>query len=458
VNADGRPSGSVRGNVAIALTALAGATAYASWFYPGVMSFDSAYAWWQVRGGETSDLQPPMMMRVWQLCDTLLPGPGLLFLLHLAAFWCGLALIASCLSATTARRIGFILVVAGAPVVFVLFAQVWTDVALMAAMTLACAAIVRYRSDGRRVWLVVAAMALFYGFGVRHNAWPAVLPPVAYAGAWVVDRSIDRKTRATARWRGLRIAAATGAALAVLGLGTLAINAQVDRHVALLPILQLCDLATMSADTGEMLVPAFALAPGSGVEMFRKARKPWSCVPLYAGTREPSGASWTPAERRSLTRAWLGAIARHPIDYLRERARRLLALIGSRRPDWPYQLVFIDRNAAYLDNPRLPANTGTTHAWWMHVFHRFRATTWLAAWPYLVLAVTALAIGWRRRHTHATGAAVAVVASGILYALPYCLIVPSAELRYLGWTCLAAVLGCALACFAPARQRIDACC
>lgn len=449
IDADGsRAGGSATWPVRVA--ALAGAALYAWWFYPGVLSFDAAYAWWQVRGGETSDQQAPMMMRVWQLCDALVPGPGLLFLLHLAMFWTGLALIATTLRARWPLRIGFMLIAAGAPVTFVMFSHIWTDVALMAALTLATGTLLHLRESGRSRWLLPTGIALFYGLGVRFNAWPAVLPLVVYtvAVAWPPGRDVAHRTPAMRRGR---IALISTAALLALGLGAAAVNARVDRHVALLPVLELCDLAAMSASTGILLLPDFALRRGSDVETFRRARRPWSCLPLYAGMREPSGAHWTPAERRALTHAWLAAIARHPLDYLRHRARLLLALVGPRDAGWPYQLVFVDANVHYGDNPPLPARTGAVHGFWMRMFHRFWDTQWLAAWPYLLMAWAALATAWWRRSAVDVGAALAVAASGLLYALPYCVVVASAELRYLAWTCLSAVLSVGLVLLAPAR-------
>ena len=50
------------------------------------------------------------------------------------------------------------------------------------------------------------------------------------------------------------------------------------------------------------------------------------------------------------------------------------------------------------------------------------------------------------------GPALAVLSSGLLYAAPLPWIAPAAELRYVGWTCLAALIGAALA-FAAPRKR-----
>src|SRR5258708_10549534 len=61
-------------------------------YYPGHMSFDSAYTWWQARVGESSDTQSAMLIHLWRVFDSIVPAPGLVFVLHLLLFWAGLLL------------------------------------------------------------------------------------------------------------------------------------------------------------------------------------------------------------------------------------------------------------------------------------------------------------------------------------------------------------------------------
>jgi hypothetical protein len=425
------------------VTAFLGASAYASCFFPGVMSFDSAYAWWQARGGETSDLQAPMMMRLWQLCDALLPGPGLLFLLHLCMFWCGLALIATRLRGNATTRIAFMLLVACSPVCFILFAHVWTDVALMAALTLAIGALWVFRDVGNMRWMWVAAVALFYALGVRFNALTAALPIVCYIAFLLL-----RRWRPAVAPAWTSVGGCTAIVIAVLSVPVAVINHRVDRYIPYTPILQLCDLAAISGMTDEMLVPEFALTPDTKPEFFRKAYQPWACLPLYAGTRAPV-ATWTGDELIGLRYAWFAAIQRHPVAYLRHRSALALAQIGTRNPDWPHEIVFIDSNYQYLDNPPISQNKTAAHALFEKWFAATWFTIWFATWPYLLLALITLIFAWNRRHVADMRISGAVASSALLYALPYFFIGSSAELRYLGWSCLAALIGAALAIYAP---------
>src|SRR4030095_15212253 len=87
------------------LIAIAGFAFDLAAYWPGQMSFDSAYTWWQARGGATKGIAPPMLILVWRICDALVSGPGLIFALHLALFWSGLALLAGALRAGTTRTL-----------------------------------------------------------------------------------------------------------------------------------------------------------------------------------------------------------------------------------------------------------------------------------------------------------------------------------------------------------------
>src|SRR6478752_158826 len=153
-------------------------------YWPGQMSFDSAYAWWQARGGSTTDIAPPMFVFVWRIADALHEGPAPMFALHLALFWSGLALLATALRLSAWRAVVLMLVVAFAPVLWLLRGHVWTDVGLFSALLFAVGALAQARATRLRRWMLVAILALIYAAGVRHNALPAVLPIAVWLG-WI---------------------------------------------------------------------------------------------------------------------------------------------------------------------------------------------------------------------------------------------------------------------------------
>jgi peptidoglycan/LPS O-acetylase OafA/YrhL len=90
----------------------------------------------------------------------------------------------------------------------------------------------------------------------------------------------------------------------------------------------------------------------------------------------------------------------------------------------------------------------------MRVADAWRATALLAAWPCLAAGLLLAPRAWRCRRQPAGCTALLLLASAWLYALPLALLAPAAELRYLGWPCVASLAAfvIALAGGRPARH------
>jgi len=81
-----------RGGAALPLLAASAAFCFSlALYFPGFMSFDSAYQYWQARSGHFSNLSPVAMTALWRAVDAGWPSPAALLTLHLAAFWLGVA-------------------------------------------------------------------------------------------------------------------------------------------------------------------------------------------------------------------------------------------------------------------------------------------------------------------------------------------------------------------------------
>ncbi|MET0230832.1 MAG: hypothetical protein ABW186_07885 [Rhodanobacteraceae bacterium] len=421
------------------LVALAGFALDVAAFWPGQMSFDSAYTWWQARGGTTTDIAPPILIHLWRVCDALVEGPGLVFALHLALFWSGLALIADALVATRSRAAALMLAVALMPVAWLLRAHVWTDVGLFSALVFVVGALAKAHATRRRRWILAALPALFYAGAVRFNALPALLPFALWIGCLVA--------RSRAR---VMLAAATvffgSAAFAAI------VDAQVDRHVPLWTATAEWDLAAVSVATGEMLLPPFMIGPGLDVDELSRAFRHWSNVPMLQNTthgmRDPFIEDYTPEQLATLRAAWLDAIRAHPRAWFAQKRRQIVALLGVHEQDWPRELVYVDDEVAYRDNPPVARNRSALHVALMSTAERLRTTRALAGWPYLLIGVVAAGFAWRRRDDLAGVIALTALASAWLYLVPMLPIAP-AELRYLGWPCVASVLAAALVGFVP---------
>ena len=394
-------------------------------YWPGQMSFDSAYAWWQARGGESSTLVPPAFVLAWRACLALVDGPGAMFALQTALF----------------ALVGL------APVALVLRGHVWTDVALFCALTFAVGALATVEAEGRRGWLAPALLALAWAGLLRHNALPAIVPLLAWAASLIIRAQGDL----------LRKAALAIALLAVVVAGGRVLDAGAQRRIPVWPSLAQFDLAAISVASGTLRLPPFMHGAALDRADLAQAFRPWSNTTMLHGTRaglrDPFEPPLDAAERDALRAAWLDAIRREPHAWLAHRWRLTRALFGTHAPDWPDALVYVDAEVAYRDNPPVTANHGRLHRAVIHAAQRLIATPWLAAWSSLALGLVALPFAWRRRTTTGGRAALLLLASAWLYALPLTLLAPAAELRYLGWPCVASLLAFALGLFVRPSAR-----
>ena len=400
------------------------------------MSFDSAYAWWQARGGELLDVVPTGFTLLWRALLVPADGPQAMFALQLGLFWSGLALLAQALATSRTRAFALVVCAGAAPLLVLLRGQVWTDVALLSALTCAGGLLAFAQARGRRGFAWCALAPLLLAGAMRHNALPALLPFAFWWASLVVGT--QRRHLAIGTLALLLASAGTNRLLA--GAAT--------RHVPVWPVTAMQDLAALSIAQGRLLLPAFMTGPGLAVDEVAQAYRIWSPLPLLTGTRHgvrsPLDPPMTAGELESLRTHWFAAVRAHPRQWLAHRARLARGLFGTHPPDWPVELVYADGAHAYADNPPIAPNRGAIARALLALARTHVATPWLAAWPYLLAGVCAIPFAWRRRRQHDGFAATILLASAWLYALPLLLAVGSAETRYLAWSCVASLLAAVL--------------
>ena len=418
---------------------------------PGQMSFDSGYTWWQARVGETSDTQSVMLIYLWRILDSIVPGPGLVFVLQLMLFWGGILTIASGIRLRPLACVLLVLLTGFAPAISVLRAHVWTDTGLAGALLVATGALAFFVRTGKRGWLCLGLISSLYALGLRHNALPALLPFVVYAMHRLLARDDSRGIRP-------RVVVASVAVLGVLYGVVQAINATADRHLPTWRALAAYDLAAISIATGKVLFPSQLIGPGMDVADLRQAYAPWSVVAVLSrtrnGIRNPIAPGWTPDEVAALRSAWLNACLAHPREYIAHRFEVTAALFGTHPSDWPDELKFVAQSFQVRDNPPIAQNTIALHRWIIGTARELRDTPVFAAWPYLVVGLFAAPFAWLRRDRLAARIALILIASAALYALPLVFAAPSAELRYLFWPCVASLIAGVLA-FARANSAAE---
>lgn len=416
--------------VAVIAAAALAALLFATAFYPGWLSFDSSYQWWQARSGEISNINGIGIVLLWQAARGLHDGPQALLLLQLALFWSGVALLALEAPATLRARLALPLLLALAPASWLL-AQIWSDAALLALLVFAVAAIQRHRRDGSRIWFAVAWSALALALAQRHNALFAVLPLLG----WLCGV----ECRDARRRRVLATIALAAALLLVVHATTAALTRQ---WFPVLPSLTLWDLSGMSVREQRVLLPDYAITPQRTVEDLASAYVSWSNTPLFAspraGVRYPF-QPWPDDDQQRLRRDWLTTIAQHPRAYLAHRGELLADLFGTRARELPSELTYVPGPVQYRDNPTVVVPDGALRRVALAAFERLRATAAFAAWPYLLIGIIAALRVLRRRDVR-RAPVLWLIASAWTYALPYAVLAPAAEFRYLLWSCIASLI------------------
>ena len=435
-----------RAIAAVGVPALVGTLAFFAGvvlYYPGWLSFDSAFQYWQVRSGHTSNLSPVAMTALWALVHRAWPSTGAMLCLHMALYWTGIVLLAHEFWTTAASRSLAILVAGLVPPVVVVLGHLWTDASLIAVMTFAFALTISGWRCRRRWLLLLALPVIGYAGAVRHNSLVAIVPLcLLWVHAWRAAAAQHRDGPLPARpWVALG-GAALIVAFAFAG-GRVLDRVLVEERVSTWAIGALWDLAAISLDTGTLLLPAPSLTPGTSLETLRAAYTPLTTVPLFYGpgrVRNGLGAElFSPDELAQVRQAWIGAIAAHPQSYLQHRARVSRHLFGSQNSALE-GLFFVPAVVPYRDNPPPEPALSTWSQPWAALLRRTRG--WIAFAPatYLLLGSVALAWGVRHRTEDAGRIALALAGSGLLLIAPLTLFAPSAEMRYSGWLYTSSVL------------------
>ena len=412
-------------------------------FWPGYLSWDSAWQWWQARHGELDPGHPPVMVRVWQVVRLVLPDPGGMLLMQALVWWAAVARFAQALGGGAWRRVLCAWLLGAWPPLLALLPHLWKDVWMMALFAGAVACLVAELSAPRRSWRIAALLLLAAGCSFRHNALPAALPLLAWV-AWRVWPG--RWLRATAA----TIVLAAGLHLAV----TLANLAPGARDAPVWPVIAMWDIAAVSIAEDRVLFPPDWVEPGLTVDDLRRDFSPFVNVPSFASgqLRLNFYYDYTPAQYADLRRTWLSLPLDHPRAYFGHRAEVSAYLLGLRQTTQPDFQVLQPAIVPLRDNPALAAPSGGLHRLVQPRLDALVDTPLFAGWLYLLLSVGVLAFtAIRRRGAHDSLAA-AVAASGLLLALPLLPFAPSADFRYLAWMVAASLMALML-CLSPRAQR-----
>jgi hypothetical protein len=423
------------------VVALCGVVIHAVIFYPGWLSFDSAYQLWQARHWYFNNLSPvPMTAWLGALTHTFgTDSAAPLFLFHLVLFWLGCALlISNTLKHGTSAIAALILFAVLSPLWWTL-ANVWTDSAMLAGFT-AGVGLTMYANNRRsRALHLIALLPLLYGSMVRLNGLAAALPLFLL---WWTTRP---GANFSVTLRTLGVASLIG--VASLGMGTFLDRALSDERVRTWPVQVLHDLAAISIASNTMYIPAFARDPALTLGTLRDVYTPYVAVPILLS--KPSLRSGLASDAYSydecleLLKAWLNGIIREPRAYLSHRAKMMEKLLVY--PDRTNSYAMGSASVGYKDNPYSLALTQPASK----LVESLDATAWRLHFSLMPYALLLLALGlhaaWGRTRSSppiSRGAytlCLTLSASALMHVLPLLVIAPASDVRYVSWP-IAAVL------------------
>ncbi len=410
-------------------------------YYPGVTSPDSIEQLGQARAWSYATTQPPVMTLLWGILDLVVRGPALMLVLQAACWWGGWALVLRRVLPDAGWRQPLALLVVGFwPPLFAMTGTIWRDVHMTLALLLAVGILLGADTGNRRGWLWVAGLLVAYASAVRLNAVFSVLPLAGWV-AWRVLQPLQLSRR-TAVMLG-------GAAVLTMALAGRVVNPLMSSSIWHTGhVVQLFDLVGVSARTGKNLVPSSVRNGNETPAQIASLYSAFSCFPALWRPR-PGKPGFIEmqlltvdddARLAEIQSAWQDAIREHPGAYLKHRLAVFAANMGwNDLPlHYPYAVgaaantLDVRWDPSSLSLRTYAALDGTlAHASWLW-------RPWLYLWCSLLLLAGAVVCMRRGAGGQRT---VLILASGMLYTLPYLLAAPAADLRYHHWPIATVFLG-----------------
>jgi hypothetical protein len=408
-------------------------------FYPGALSWDSAYQWYQVRTGQWDSVHPVVMTALWTLTDRVLPGPGGYFLLQMTVYWSGLAALATGLFERPRAQLLAVLGLGLFLPVLALVPFLWKDIGLLAGLVWTCALLVREQRRPRRALRIAAFATLVLACAFRHNALPLAVPLLWYLAG---------REPAWQPWR--RRAAATAALTVVLALlASLPNRWPGVEQRSVWPLVATWDLARVSVAQRAVLLPPEIVTADFTLADLDAHVVDYSAVPMFGAGKIADSVSrpFTDEQSAALASAWLAMLRNQLPAYLAHRVRVFALQLGFDQAAVPDGMTAQYGSVQVGDNPPLPERMVPSAATWNRALQPLVDSPLFAFWPYTLALLALAASACMRRPVNPL--LLPVLASAALLVLPLALVAPSVEFRYLIWALFAAPLGLALRLSAP---------
>lgn len=407
-------------------------------FYPGWMSPDSLANLTGGRENFIHDINSPVMSYLWGKLDRIVAGPGLMFVLQNAVFWTAGAIFWRATGRKSFKLALAIVLLGLLPQILSQLTTVWKDVGLGACLFLTTALVYQADKGKSKIALLISPVFLFYGYAVRLNAFPAVLPIAIWSG-FVFARIFEIERRKLA-------AVLIGFGyFFVLSATVYLVTYQITDGRTVYPAQQifLYDLAAISVERNEALFPEYVLKHENFSLETVKIRYNTISVNylIYPDAPNRGDLAVLPLtndveEISALRQKWIETVAAHPLIYLSHRGKVFARLIGLgysvTRPYWDIGFA--------SSPPELRGEENFAGKFLVGYFNLFRRpvmqTFAFRGFVWLLLSAFFLYQSVKNRLNGDWEIVFVLSTSGLLFALAYFPTTPSTEFRYLFWSAI----------------------
>jgi hypothetical protein len=408
-------------------------------FYPGIMTYDAKYVYQDIATGARGDWQSPVMTVLWALIDPVAPGTASMFLLMATCYWLSFGLLTIALARAAFGAALLLIVLALLPPAFVFVGIIWRDMLFAITWLLAAAiAFAAAKADaGYRMPAQLLALALCaLGVLLRPNALIAA-PILCSFVIWPFRMSLRRTAL-------VFVPAMAGlfALVQVVYYGALGATRQ---HP--LQTVMVFDLGGISHFSKENQFPVDWSEPEAKLlldgcyhptqwDIYWKQFEP--CEFVMRKIEREKGLFGTPA----ISDAWVHAILRHPLAYLRHRTAFMWNfLTGDNLTMWLADVENPTENV-FPERPQFAALVA--------LHDSLKPTPLFSIGAWLLICVVACGLAWRRRQTPEGAFTLGICGSAILYVLTFAAVGVASDFRYGYWAVLAGIAG-GVATLAPAK-------
>ncbi|CAB3889258.1 hypothetical protein [Achromobacter deleyi] len=431
-------------------------------FFPGVYTNDSADQLKQALTGTYHDWHPPIMSWLWSLLITTTSRIESLFFLHLLLLLAGALVWARVFQRLNIGYLAFAIpIFVAGPTVMNFSGVVWKDVGFAFALLLACGVISLAWIRNSLSWIdsILASMLLVYAFGVRPNGIFSIMPIVGLL-AWLAVRQCKPLLPKIGKLTASAFASIVIILAMVGGMHAFTYTYLDAQKRYPIQYLELYDIAGISSISGQDYFPDFiknvpqhdlpliAAGYSQSISVFGNANNlvfsgPEGSQPLVPLNTDPD-------QQALLRKAWLSAIFDETFAYLQHRmaVMKSMFLVGAYPTERPQnatdRTAVLEANGVRPEQVELPDYQlpGAQSA------QEFVAdsTVWATqsdlytGWIWVVLLTLELMAGLIMAVKSIRSGVLIIMASGsgLLYALPYLIIAPASDFRYLYWSTLAA--------------------